>query len=106
MTKHEQDARELHKMGNNCSTSLHNAYKKDTNLTPDFPAPRSIDGKCGALLTGIKILNDMGKEDKVDEFEKAFEEKFKYTKCLELKMHRISCNDLIGGAAEIIDSMK
>ena len=58
MNNHEEIARENHKKGNNCSVSLHNAFLEDCNLSKDFPMPRSIDGKCGALLTAIKILNE------------------------------------------------
>ena len=58
MNNHEKTARELKEQGQNCSISLHTAFEKDTNLSKEYPAPRSIEGKCGALLTAIKILKE------------------------------------------------
>ena len=51
MESHELKARKLHMQGNNCSESIHISFSEDINLSKNFPAPRSIDGKCGALLT-------------------------------------------------------
>ena len=105
MKNHEEIARKLHKAGNNCSNSLHNAFSEDTKLSSDFPAPRSIDGKCGALLTAKKILEELGHRDKLDELEKEFINKFGYTKCIELMRHEARCNDYVGECAKIIDNI-
>ena len=105
MDNHETKARMYHKQGNNCSKSLHNAFAEDINLSKDFPMPRSIDGKCGALLTSIKILKEMGYEDKQEEFEKEFINKFGYSKCLELMMHERRCNDYVGECAKMLDEI-
>ena len=102
---HEAKARELKKQGNNCSTSLHSAFSEDTKLSPDYPAPRSIEGKCGALLTAKKILKEIGYEDKIDEFEKEFIRKFGYSTCKDLMSHERRCNDYVGEAAIMIDKI-
>ena len=105
MNNHEEIARENHKKGNNCSVSLHNAFLEDCNLSKDFPMPRSIDGKCGALLTGIKILQETGHEDKIAEFEKEFIDKFGYSKCMDLVRNGRRCNDYIGETAKMLDKI-
>ena len=105
MNNHEEKARSLHKQGNNCSISLHNAFDQDFELSKDFPMPRSIDGKCGALLTSVKILKEKGFEDKVEEFEKEFIKKFRFTKCLELVTHERRCNDYVGECAKMLDNI-
>ena len=105
MSNHEEMARNNHKQGNNCSTSLHNAFAEDFNLSSDYPMPRSIDGKCGALLTAIKILKEKGFEDKATEFENEFIKKFGYTKCLELVTHDRRCNDYVGECAKMLDGI-
>ena len=105
MNNHEELARVLKKQGNNCSESLHKAFKKDLKLSKDFPRPRSIDGKCGALLTAIKILKETGYEDKIEEFEKEFKSKFGYTKCVELMTHERRCSDYVGESAKYIDDI-
>ena len=105
MFNHEQKAREYRRMGNNCSTSLHNAFSEDVNLSKDFPAPRSIDGKCGALLTSLKILDETGNSDKKKEFEEKFIEKFGYAKCKELMTHERRCSDYIGESSKMLDEI-
>ena len=59
MNKYEEVARNLKLQGNNCAYAVYNAYAKDIDLKGDFPAPRSIEGKCGVLLSALKILDDM-----------------------------------------------
>ena len=103
MSKHEERARELKSMGNNCSVSLHQAFSEDIELGSDYPQPRSIDGKCGAVLTAIKILQDTGHSDKIKEFEKWFLDRFGYLKCSELMSHDKKCIDYIGESAQKID---
>ena len=105
MDKHEKEARKLKMMGNNCSTSLYNAFSEDTKLDGNFPEPRSIDGKCGALLTAIKILKELGYEDKVEEFEKEFVKRFGYSKCVDLMTHERRCVDYVGESASMIDEI-
>jgi len=105
MNIHEETARNNHKQGNNCSISLHNAFAQDFKLSSDFPMPRSIDGKCGALLTSIKILKEKGFEDKVEEFEKEFINKFEFTKCFDLVTHGRKCNDYVGECAKMLDDI-
>ena len=105
MSNHENRARELHKQGNNCSTSVHNAFSEDTSISEDFPAPRSIEGKCGALITAEQILKEMGKEDKIEEFEKEFVKKFGYSKCVDLMTHERRCNDYVGESAKMLDEI-
>ncbi len=103
MNNHEKVARELRSQGNTCSVALHHAFAEDLNLNDDFPAPRSIDGKCGAVLTAIKILQDTGHIDKIEEFEKWFLERFGYLKCAELMAHDRRCIDYIGETAQKLD---
>ena len=55
MANHELRARELHKQGNNCSFSLYSAFLEDSKLDGEIPLPRSIEGKCGAVISAEKI---------------------------------------------------
>ena len=105
MNKHEKKARELKANGNNCSTSLHTAFSEDIKLGNEYPAPRSIEGKCGALLTALHILKEKGYKDKQEEFEKEFIKRFGYSKCIELMMHERRCNDYVGECADMIDEI-
>lgn len=105
MGKHEERARALKTQGNNCSISLYTAFTEDTRLDGDIPAPRSIEGKCGALLAGIKILKETGHEDRIEEFEKKFIELFGYNKCRDLMMHERRCNDYVGECAKLLDEI-
>ncbi len=104
MMKHEETARGNHRAGNNCAVSVYTAFA-DINTNPgSIPAPRADGGKCGAYLAGIKLLNDMGKGD-TQEFEKEFLSRFGSIKCGELRRSKVPCNDLVGGATEIIDAL-
>lgn len=105
MSEHETKARELKQQGNNCSNSLFGAFRENIKLEGNAPAPRSIEGKCGALLTAIKILKDTGHEDKIEEFEKEFIKRFGYSKCADLITHERRCNDYVGESARIIDKI-
>ena len=105
MNKHEEQARMLHKQGNNCSTSLHKVFADEFELSNDIPAPRSIEGKCGAAIVAEKILKEIGKEDKIEEFEKEFISRFGNIKCMELIKKGRRCNDYIGETADIIDNI-
>lgn len=105
MANHGEKARLLHSMGNNCSTSVHSAFKEDTNISDEFPAPRSVDGKCGALLTALKILDETGNSEMKEKFEKEFIEKFGYSKCVDLMTHERRCNDYVGECAKMLDEV-
>lgn len=105
MTKHEERARQLKEQGNNCSTSLYTAFAEDTKLSGDYPAPRSIEGKCGALLTAIQILKELGHAEKQEEFEQEFVKRFGYSKCADLMTHERRCSDYVGECARMIDEI-
>ena len=105
MKSHELKARMLHIQGNNCSQSLHTAFSNDINLSKNFPAPRSIDGKCGALLTAKKILEELGYKNKVEDFENEFIKQFGYSKCIDLVTHGCKCKDYIGKTANMLDNI-
>ncbi|MBR2745032.1 MAG: C_GCAxxG_C_C family protein [Clostridia bacterium] len=105
MGKYEEKARNLKNQGNNCSVSLYSAFSEDFKLSGNIPAPRSIDGKCGALLTAIRILEETGHSDKVEEFEKEFVRRFGYATCKELMSHEGRCVDYVGESARIIEEI-
>lgn len=105
MSKHEIDARELKRSGKNCSDSLYSAFSKDIKLSGNYPTPRSIEGKCGALLTALRILEETGNEDKKEQFEKEFIKRFKYSKCIDLMKYERRCNDYVGESARLLDEM-
>jgi hypothetical protein len=99
---HETTARDIHNSGNNCSNSVYRAFSDIDTAGGTPPAPRSIEGKCGALLTAQKVLADLG-IDRADELEQAFREHFGYVKCFDLKRNRRSCNDCVGVASRLVD---
>ena len=105
MNNHEKEARELKQRGNNCSRSVHTAFSKDTNISNDYPEPRRVEGKCGALLTALKILEETGYSDKKEEFEKEFIRKFGYSKCIQLMTYERRCNDYVGEVAKMLDEI-
>ena len=99
---HEREARGIHLEGNNCSNSVYRAFSDVDKAGGRPPAPRSIAGKCGALLTAQKVLADLG-IDRADELEREFERYFGYVKCVDLKRNRCSCNDCVGVASHLVD---
>lgn len=105
MNKYEEIARRVHKEGNNCSYSIHCAFKDDYKLLDDYPKPRSIDGKCGALLTCTDILHKLNKDELIPVFEQKFIDEFKYTKCIDLIRNGRICNDNIGVSARILSEL-
>ena len=105
MSNHEKEARELKNSGNNCSNSLYTAFSKDIKLSGEYPGPRTIDGKCGALLTALRILEETGHSDKKEEFEKEFVRRFKYSKCVDLMKYERRCNDYVGEVAKLLDEI-
>ena len=102
MNKYEQEARKLKSEGNNCSNSVYKALKNTYELKCDVPAPRSIDGKCGTVLTTEAILKEKGRKDLIPAFEEEFVNKFGYLTCVELMRHERRCNDYVGFATEYI----
>lgn len=100
--RHEDTARRIHRTGYNCSQSVCRAFEDIDHAGGTPPAPRSVAGKCGALLGAQKVLRDLrvGRED---ELEEAFREHFGYVTCAELKRNRCSCNDCVGVAARLVD---
>ena len=105
MKDHESMARSLKDKGNNCSASLHGAFKEDVNLTNNYPEPRSIEGKCGALLTAINILKETGNEDKIEDFEKEFIKRFGFNKCRDLVRNGRNCGEYVGQTAKMLDDI-
>ena len=101
---HETDARAIHRTGLNCSNSVDRAFADVNAAAGNPPAPRSIAGKCGALLAAQKVVRDLG-IDGADELEQAFEDELGYVTCLALKRHRTSCNDCVGVAARLADEV-
>ena len=101
MTEREQRARLAHKNGSRCSNAVYMAFSDIAEGSA--PAPRSEDGKCGAVLSAEKILKHMGMD--AGEFDKRFLELYGSLKCFELKKARISCNDLVGTAAGLVGEM-
>lgn len=100
---HEDAARAIHRTGLNCSNSVYKAFADVDSAGGNPPAPRSIAGKCGALLTAQKVLRDLG-VDAEDELEQAFKAELGYVTCIDLKRHRRNCNDCVGVAARLVDS--
>lgn len=98
----EEKARNLHKEGHNCSYSLHGAFKDEIKLGDDYPAPRSIEGKCGAVLVAEQILEKEGKKELINEYENVFIKNHGSLKCKELTGNRDKCNDYIGFSAKYL----
>ena len=101
---HEEMARSIHRTGYNCSNSVDKAFSDVNGAAGNPPAPRSIAGKCGALLAAQKVLRDLGIGSE-DELERAFSEELGYVTCVELKRHRCDCNDCVGVAARLTDQL-
>lgn len=105
MNKYEELARKIHKEGHNCSYAVYKAFREDFDINDDYPAPRSIDGKCGVLLTCQKILKDLNREDLISVYEEKFIERFKYIKCIDLIKNGRICNDNIGIGSRILSEL-
>ena len=113
MTKLENRARKNHKSGCNCSQSVAVAYADKMVMTSEeartlSPAPRSIAGKCGALLAAEMVLERLS-IDKKDELEKRFSDENGAVECSKLRSPEIrkfrSCNDFVGSAARLLEEM-
>lgn len=101
---HEEAARSVHRRGYNCSNSIDRAFSDVNTAVGNPPAPRSVAGKCGALLAAQKVLRDLG-INREDELEQAFADELGYVTCVELKRHRCNCNDCVGVAARLADRL-
>ena len=97
----EETARNKHKNGNNCAVSVYSTfYDKISGIAP---MPRSEGGKCGALLAGEKVLEQMGHS--TEAFDQKFLERYGSLKCAELRRAKIPCNDLVGTATRLVEEM-
>ncbi len=104
MGNHGDSARKLHANGNSCSAAVYQAFR-DVNTSGDgnVPAPRSIDGKCGAVLAAEKLIREMELGDEAD-FDSKFSETYGSLKCAELlKEHGRRCNEFVGFAADYVE---
>lgn len=105
MSVREEKARNMKSSGNNCSVSVYTVFMDELNLSGDIPEPKSIDGKCGALLAALQILDETGHGDKKEEFEKKFIELFGYDKCYDLMTHEARCNDYVGICVRMLEEI-
>lgn len=99
---HASTAQQIFSSGPNCSVSVYQAFSDVDKVGGTPPAPRSIGGKCGALLAAQRVLEDMG-AGRADELERDFAAELGYVKCVDLKRNRVSCNDCVGTAARLVD---
>lgn len=99
--------------GANCSQSVTIAYAEKLGITEEeammiAPEPRSIDGKCGAVLAAEMILDKLG-VDKKEEFDKTFLDSNKSLQCKPLletkKARNKSCHDMVEEAADILEKL-
>ena len=98
---HEEKACMAHRDGSNCAAAVYNAFE-DVNPNPGaIPKPRSDGGKCGAVLAAEQLLRDMGIDG---DFDQRFTEHYGSLKCADLRRTRALCNDLVGGAAKLVDA--
>ena len=108
MIDYETIARSNHKSGMNCSMAVYDAlYMRDETNRTDPPRPRSIDGKCGAILAAEQYIRENGgTESQVEEFEAQFIAKYEHLKCAELRgILGGKCNEYVGAAASIVAGM-
>ena len=102
---YEVIARANHKSGMNCSNAIYNAFCKECNLSFDVPAPRSVDGMCGAVIVTEQILKELNLEDKIEIYENKFIEEFGSLKCIDLMKKDRRCNDYIGMSSKFISDL-
>ena len=101
---HETNARKIHRRGTGCSSVVYTAFR-DINAKASYaPSPRSEGGKCGAVLAAEKVLKETG-TGKIEQFEQEFIRQFGTLKCMELLRTPFDCNDFVGKAAAIADSL-
>lgn len=105
MDFYEKKARELKASGLLCSNAIYDSFKNDLNLNGEVPAPRSIDGKCGALLATEYILRNIDMEDYINDYNNFFISRFGSNKCIELMKKDRRCNDYVGESARYISDL-
>ena len=105
MEELEKKARLLQSEGNICSYSLNKAFLSKYNISEEFPKPRSVDGKCGALLTTEKILKELNKDTYINEYEEYFLKEFGSLKCVDILKLGKRCNDCVGLSARYIENV-
>lgn len=98
----EETARAAHRGGSNCASAVYRAFQVVNPNPGGAPKPRSEGGKCGAALAGMKLLREMGIDA---DFEQAFIREYGSVKCGELRRRGVPCNDLVGGAARMLDDI-
>ncbi len=96
----ETTAREKHKTGSNCANAVYSTFKD--KVSGMAPLPRSEGGKCGAVLSGEKILKKMGIDPTA--FDEKFLELYGTLKCAELRKGKYPCNDLVGTSARLVET--
>ena len=101
---HESLARQKHRSGYSCASSVYLSFSDVNQNMGTPPVPRAEGGKCGAVLAAEKVLRDTG-HDFTAQFESEFLKHFCSLKCNELTESGRSCNDCVGIAASIIDSL-
>ncbi len=103
----------FHRDGANCSQAVAAAFSDKIGLSEeeamnDTPPPRSIEGKCGAVLASEMILEKLS-IDKKEEFEERFKKMNKYIECKPLvankKENGKTCHDIVADAAGILEEM-
>ncbi len=97
----EQTARNKHKNGFNCANAVYSTF--EDKVTGEAPRPRSEDGKCGAVLAGEKIMRQLGMDAAA--FDERFLEKYGSLKCAELRKGKYPCNDMVGTAAHLVETL-
>ncbi len=111
MTDIETLARQNHKSGYNCSQSVAAAFSEimgvsEKEAKTSAPAPRSIGGRCGALLAAEMVLDRLSINGK-DELEKKFAAENGAVECNKLRSPEIrkirNCNDFVGSAARLVE---
>ncbi|MDO4796508.1 MAG: C-GCAxxG-C-C family protein [Coriobacteriales bacterium] len=101
-TNHVERAHSIHSTGRSCSTSVYQAFADVNRAGGTASAPRSIEGKCGALLAARQVLADMG-VDAQDDLERRFRERFGHVRCDELLRTRFACGEFVVEAARLVD---
>lgn len=108
MIDYETVARNSHRSGMNCAIAVYDALclGNDAKKT-EAPRPRSVDGKCGAVLAAEQYIREMGGTDSdIEAFENSFTERYAYLTCAELRGKATGqCNDYVGLAASIAGRM-
>lgn len=103
MIDYETIARNNHRSGMNCASSVYDAL--GGKKTP--PRPRDNGGMCGAVLAAGQAIREAGgSNEDIAEFERQFMELHKYLKCADLRGFLSGkCNDYVGTAASIAGKM-